>query len=484
MAYGSFVEGVASQPQILNPLFSQTDADRDLAKLMFSSLLSRDSTGAFQGDLALKFSLANDGKTIAFDLRPALRWHDGQPLTADDIVYTYQTIKRKDYSGAYAQLFQDVTVEKKGDSKIVLVSKKPSANILNLALVPIIPKHVFAKDALPFNPEFNANPIGSGPFRYSRAIFSQSGELTSIELVANKDYYRGEPYLSKFSIRFFKNSAELLEAVRRGEISGALETELAADSAGLKLNDSAQPAYLAAFFNLGNAILAKQGVREALELALDRQAMQQQFGKSFGKEIEGPTFGVSGSIPSADLALAKKKILDAKLTRYDLKLLTLNDKKFLDLADFLKTSWQKLGLAVKVKAQSKQALEQVAIPEHDFDILLFGQSFGFGADAFSFWHSSQIANGGNASSWQNKKADELLAKSRETVDAQERGKLLEQVAQLLIKNKPALFLFQPNFVYGLKPEVKGAQIANMQTASDRFAEVEKWYVKTKRVRVK
>jgi len=484
IVYGGFVEGVVGQPQILNPMFPQTDADRDLSKLIFSQLIFRNNEGKWQGDLAEKYSISDDQKTLNVQLRKNLLWQDGEKLDADDVVFSYNAVKRPDYAGLYARTFQNVKIEKKDDLNLRIVSDKPMPDFLSLAELPIIPKHKFAEDSLPFSSEFSARPVGSGPFQYSQASQAEDGRIVSIELVSNKKYYRGEPYFSRFSIRFFESEEKLFQAAMRGEISGMLSAKLGADRLGLKLNEIPEPAYIAAFLNLGSKLKNKE-LREALSLAIDRKKMQEELGKDFGEAIGGPIFAEAyQEIAQADFSLAQKKMLDSKLGKINLKLLTPDESRFEDLARFLKSSWDQLGIEIEVKTASREKLEQVIIPEHDFDILLFGQKFGTGTDVFSFWHSSQIASGGNVSSWQNKEADAVLAKSRETISGDERDKLYNQVAQLILKDQPALFLFQPNFVYGLKAEIKGVTIRAMQTAADRFAEVEKWYIKTKRVRVK
>jgi peptide/nickel transport system substrate-binding protein len=485
LTYGTFVEGMVGQPQILNPLFSQSDIDRDLTKLIFSQLLARNSAGRYEGDLAEKFSAASDGKSISLTLRKNAKWHNGKNITADDIVFSYGIVKRPDYSGPFARLLQNITIEKKDERNLILKSTKPSANLLAFAELPIIPKQTLAKNNLPLYLKFSSNPIGSGPFKFQRSVISNSGTVLYIELLSNPDYFRGEPYLKKIILRFFSSEQELKEAVLRGEISGMLNLSLHSDSLGLSVHSCYQPAYIAAFFNMGKPYFAKKEFREALNSALDRKKMEAELGKEFGRAISGPIFGKDYTkITAADIDMAKKKILDARLGKITLKIVTVNEERFVKLAEFLKKSWAELGIEVSIKAKSKEKLEQVEIPEHDFDVLLFGQSFGFGADEFTFWHSSQIASGGNASSWQNKEADKLLSKSRESVSQAERTKDLEKVAQLIMNEKPAVFLFQPSFDYGVKVQVKGIKLTLMRTGADRFANVEQWYVKTKRIRIK
>ena len=110
---GTYIEGMAGQPKLINPILSQlNDVDRDLSKLIFSGLLAFDKNRQLIGDLAEKWEISEDEKSYTVYLRKNLKWHDDQSLTADDVVFTFQLITNPKYPGTLAANWQDVQIEK------------------------------------------------------------------------------------------------------------------------------------------------------------------------------------------------------------------------------------------------------------------------------------------------------------------------------------------------------------------------------------
>ena len=109
---GTYVEGVTGVPQYLNPVIASTDVDDDIVRLAFSGLTRYDQTGAIVADLAAAFRTESNGKVWTFDIREDALWQDGQPVTADDVVYTVKLLQDRGYVGQYSDAFRGVNVEK------------------------------------------------------------------------------------------------------------------------------------------------------------------------------------------------------------------------------------------------------------------------------------------------------------------------------------------------------------------------------------
>src|SRR6266550_1049965 len=109
---GTYVEGVAGVPQYLNPVIAATDVDQDVARLAFSGLTRYDQSGAIVPDLASAFHTESDGRIWTFDIREDATWQDGQPVTADDVVFTVKLLQDRGYVGPYSDAFRGVTVDK------------------------------------------------------------------------------------------------------------------------------------------------------------------------------------------------------------------------------------------------------------------------------------------------------------------------------------------------------------------------------------
>jgi ABC-type transport system substrate-binding protein len=170
-----------------------------------------------------------------------------------------------------------------------------------------------------------------------------------------------------------------------------------------------------------------------------------------------------------------KEILPLKFS-----LVTVNQTTSLEVANILKNQWKVLGLELEIKALDISQLEEV-IKERNYEGLLFGEVLGIIPDPFPFWHSAQIKDPGlNLAIYQNKIADKLLEEARQTFNENERKEKLENFQDILIEDVPALFLYNPDYLYFVSKEIKGINEKIITDPSKRFSGIENWYIKTKR----
>lgn len=150
-------------------------------------------------------------------------------------------------------------------------------------------------------------------------------------------------------------------------------------------------------------------------------------------------------------------------------------------ASLLKEQWKELGAEVEIKTYDIGTLEREIIKNRNYDALLFGEILGALPDPFPFWHSSQKKDPGlNLALYENKEADKLLQEARESLDEEIRKAKLEKFQSLVIEDAPAIFLFNPSFLYVVSPEIKGIDLTIILDPSKRFSEIENWYLRTKR----
>lgn len=150
-------------------------------------------------------------------------------------------------------------------------------------------------------------------------------------------------------------------------------------------------------------------------------------------------------------------------------------------AELLKDQWKALGADVEIKTFDIGTLEREVIKNRNYDALLFGEILGGIPDPFPFWHSSQKKDPGlNLAIYENKEADKLLQEAREDMDENARKEKLEKFQNLVLEDAPAVFLFNPSYLYFASPEIKGIDLKMILDPSKRFAEIENWYIKTKR----
>ena len=169
-----------------------------------------------------------------------------------------------------------------------------------------------------------------------------------------------------------------------------------------------------------------------------------------------------------------------KLVEPVLRITTIDQPLMIQTAEMIKEQWEAVGIKTEIEAYNRIALERDVIKPRNYDILLFGKAFEAIPDLFPFWHSSQASEFGlNLSMYQNENADLLIEQLR--VTREERDILLQEVNELILKDTPAIFLFNPDYLYFVSPRVSGVRSGKIIIPSNRFIGIENWYIETKRI---
>ena len=275
---GTYVEGVAGFPQYLNPVIAGTTVDQDVARLAFSGLTRYDQNGAIVRDLAADFRTESEGRVWTFDIRDDAAWQDGEPVTADDVVYTVKLLQDRGYVGPYGDAFRGVSVERVGPRTVRFTLPDVYSPFADSTTVPLLPAHLLggvSYGELARQP-FNVRPVGTGPFRVSGVDGRQ------IVLTRNDAFYRtrparSRPYVDRVILRFYPDSTEALFALSRGEIDGlaGLSSQDAARARTLKnvvLYSLPTDNFVALFLNVrpSKLVFRERAVRQAIAMAIDR----------------------------------------------------------------------------------------------------------------------------------------------------------------------------------------------------------------------
>ena len=284
---GIYTEGAVGQVDTLNPLFvQQGSVEQDLVELIFSGLTKYNpETGQIEPDLA-EFKKSEDGKTYDFILKDGVKWHDGQLLTADDVLFTFKgIIMNPDFKGTILKYndYSGIDVTKKDDRTIQFTLKEPDAFFLAKTTVAILPQHLLASvpvSALETSP-FNVTPVGTGPYRYiSVANFPTYNEY-GLEVFA--DYYGLKPHIQSIIYRVYRTFEELKknQSTLNG-IRNIPQEELEAFQTNDRyvLNAYQLPQYVAVFINNEAQQTKETNVRLALQLGTDKQAIIDAVGQS------------------------------------------------------------------------------------------------------------------------------------------------------------------------------------------------------------
>lgn len=255
-------------------------------------------------------------------------------------------------------------------------------------------------------------------------------------------------------------------------------------------------------FQFKNYLSAKSKGKDVIEL---QGCLARLPNDNFSDFLQGETSGTYGKGTENAVTEFQKKYLPeenptgevGKMTRAKLNelctmpqensqllqftIVTINQPQLVQVANSLKNYWQKVGVTVDINAIEISELRSV-IKERNYDALLYGEALGSEPDLYPFWHSSQkIDPGLNLSEYENKDIDTLLKDARETLDSNEKQIKYEELQDIIIEDAPALFLYNPDYIYWISAKIKGIETTKIVDPSKRFSNVENWYIKTKRI---
>ncbi|MDP2593295.1 MAG: peptide ABC transporter substrate-binding protein [bacterium] len=511
---GSLTEGVVGFPRFINPLLAVSDADRDLVALVYSGLMKASHTGELVLDLAEKYEISEDGLTYAFTLKEDAKFHDGEPVTAEDVLFTIKKAQDPNLKSPKRADWEGVQAEAVGEKTIRFTLKQPYSPFLENTTLGILPKHVWQNadsELFPFS-EYNTEPIGSGPYKIKKIKRNDSLIPIAYELAPFEHYTFGKPFIEKIIIRFYANEVKLLEGYSQGDVE-SITTIAPADAkrlekSGTRVEKTTLPRVFGVFFNQNQApIFTHKEVREALNLAVDKRKIVEEVLSGYGQEISSPVpSDLSGKSRSGEELTSEEKFSKAeqllaehgwemneetmilektenkKQIPLEFTLVTSTVPELRQTATLLQDMWKKLGVEVRLQFFETSELNQNIIRPRKYDALLFGEIVGRDLDLFAFWHSSQRNDPGlNISLYANITADKALEEIRATSD---KGKKLEKYLTFekeIMKDVPAVFTYSPEFLYVVPQKIKGFDLGRIAIPSERFLEINNWYVETEKV---
>ncbi len=513
---GTHVESALGIPRFVNPALSQiSDVDRDITKIVYAGLMKYNKDGKLLTDLAESYKIENN-TLYTFKIRENIFWHDGELLTADDIVFTIKLIQDPKYASPIRLNWQGVEVEKIDDFTVTFKLVSPYSPFLENMTQGILPKHIWGNIAPKSFPlaEANLQPIGAGPYKFEKFQKDNTGNIKSYTLKINDKYYGAAPHVERIVFKFFDSEDEALRALKNQEVSAmsfvsGYNSAEAETGGNVRLYTFNLPRYFAAFLNQSKSkALAEKPVREALTLATNRVEIINLAAGGNGKPSFGPIvrelLGYNPQIEEkyqfnldeAKRILASSKWIDTdgdgvlqktlpqdkEPTSLEINLVTVEWPELEKVMRVLKEQWEKIGARVIINAYTLGELQQEYIRPREYEALIFGQVVGIDPDPFSFWHSSQKKDPGlNLALYDNKTADKLLEEARQTLDSQARAEKYVLFQNAIINDIPAIFLYSPTYLYPVNKTIKGILEGKIADPSLRFSDITDWYIDTKRV---
>lgn len=511
---GIYNEGVLGHFTNANPIYATTDVDASVSRLIFSGLLTYNSSGGLMGDLASDFSVDPAHNNIyTVHLKPNLKWQDGQPLTSADVVYTYQLIQNPDVKSPLQNAWQGIEISAP-DAKTVIFKLPGTLAPFPYSLTTgIVPKHILdtIKPADMRTADFNTiKPIGAGPFAWQAIEVGGNGDpkhsQEKIALTPFADYALGQAKLQKFVVQAYADKDELISAIDSNQLTGAEGlTELPAKLRGNHIiqNNLTLLAANMVFFKNTSGPLSDTVVRKAIVQSsnvpeimhgLDYQTRQVREPILIGQTAYDKSLVQAGhDLKAANTALdaagwLKDPSHDGKRTKagqpLSFTLTAANTPEYHKVTDKLKQQWQQAGINANIQFLDSNDFQN-ALANHSYEAILYGISIGHDPDVFVYWDSSQAdirsANRLNLSEYKNPTADAALESGRTRLDPTLRTIKYKPFLQVWQQDNAALGLYQPRVLYITNVRLSGLTEAPINTATDRFINVHNWQIREAKV---
>ena len=509
---GTYVEGVVGEISNLNPAYATTTADQVATRLLFAGLMGYDADSRLQLDLAESLEVTGDNnREYTAVLKQGLVWHDGQPITAADVVFTVETIQNPASQSPLRTTWEGIGVEAV-DSRTVRFFLPGSFSPFPILLTAgILPSHLLAE----IPPEqlrgadFNQQPVGSGPFRFNRFVPLTTGRELRLELEANLDYHGSgpptnqpqPPKLSGVAIWAVPDSARLAELFNQGKLSGAFNLtpeQVTLPASGyhrIKLV-STDGIYL--FFNNSHPWLSAAEFRRALAASLDRDQLLDDFDYPL-EPLTGPLLpdhiGYDAAIKGQDYDPAEStRLLEALgwerngdgRWSYDDKPLRLDltvpaGTVYEELAELIQAQFDRAGVDLRLDHRDRNQFNREILRNHDYtDLLLYGLELGPDPDVFSFWHSSQIDSHSilrfNLAEYRSVTADTALDQARSRIDPEIRIARYQDFQKVWQSDLPAVPLYRPAFHYYILASVQGPADRQLINRPHLLVDIVDWTV--------
>jgi peptide/nickel transport system substrate-binding protein len=495
---GALREGIVGAPRFINPVLAQSQADRDLTRVLFTPLLTVGDNGEIDYKLAENVTISDDLLVYTLDLQKGLTFSDNMPVKSSDIIFTIESIQDPLIKSPQAVAWEGITVRSVDYNTVTFTLIRPFNDFLHNLEIGILPKHIWEN----INPQefifstYNTEPIGIGPFTLKKIIEEKNGIPSEYQLNRSKNYFE-TTYIDHLVFKFFESENMLLDALKNNVIDSAYGISPEAVDLVPKsstITSDSLPRYFALFLNQEKQkLFASEALREVLNKTINRDILVQNVFNGYAHALIGPDSNITAennyyTKEAAENIIEKEgwkrnsegvyaKLIDNEITELSFSITTSNVKEIQAIAESIQSQLSVIGIRVNIRSYDQGNLNQNIIRPRDYESLLFGYEIEKPSDLYAFWHSSQIDDPGlNISIFKQNKADVLLEKMR----SEDGSRLIADFNNILSEHTPAIFLYKPSYIYVLPKEIQGVELF-VQGSEDRFNSIGDWYIETRKV---
>jgi peptide/nickel transport system substrate-binding protein len=502
---GTAVEALMGAPGVLNPLFEADASTHDVDSVIYQGLTTVDAQQNVVGLLASDWTISPDHLTYTFTMRTSVNWADGQPFTADDVLFTFHVLQDLEYVQPGADSWRQVGVAPGAPGQVVFTLRAPSAGFPLTLRIGIIAKHLFAGMApgqIAASPFSGVRAIGTGPFKVSAV--SASGVT-----LARNTYADPQPYLDHLILRTYaaNDPQAAISAVLHGtaDLVGGLEPQevgLLQGRTDVSVQDVRTFTDAFVSFNAegaGKPFFSDGKVRLALTQAVDRQRVIDEVISGRGDPDPNPiptadwaysaTAAVrhpydqqaaASALDAAGWTLASGAKVRSKGTQaFKVEMVAVGSYPSRQIADAVSRQLLEVGIEADVTYVAASDLVQTYLLGRNYQMALVALDVGPDPDLYSVWHSGTASGSFNfaySRGWGV--IDKDLEDGRSALDQPTRLAAYLDFQNLMSDAAPAIFLYSPHYDYAISQRVHGVHVNNVIEPADRFQYVTAWYVNT------
>ena len=473
---------LGGEPTYLNPILSTDAPSSSVEGLIFSGLFRINTNLELEPDLIESYFVKKSGINYVFKLKKNIKWHDGNPLTAHDVKFTFDKILDKSTNTVRRSNFvidgKPIQFNVLDDLTIEAILPKPFAPFLMRMTMGILPKHLLINEDINKS-EFNRSPIGSGPYRFKSWKSAQH-----IFLERNDAYHFNAPKTKTIFFKIIPDQNTALLALEKREIDESLipakDFNRYSNVPFLDIYRYYDIIYTYLGFNLEHPFFSDRNVRMAIAHAINKETIVKGVLKGFGMVADIPSSPILWSYPNQEdiptfefnpkksrkllkdagfVYNKKSRVLEKDGQPFRFKIITNKGNKNREkAAQIIQRMLSDVGIDVSIQLLEWSSFIKIVDANKspkDYDAVILGWSLGLDPDGYSIWHSSQYPQGFNFIGYKNKTVDQLLEKGRTVIDQGQRKKIYNTIYQTIANDIPYLFLYFPETLLGMNKRVKG-----------------------------
>ncbi|ARN57738.1 peptide-binding protein [Sedimentisphaera salicampi] len=500
---GWLIWRLSAEPPTLNPITAK-DAYADMIVgskncFVFETLVKRNRDSLeYEPLLAESWDISDDGLRIEFRLKDDIWFSDGEPVTAEDVKFTYETIMDVEIDAANIRnYFVDFkSCEVVNDRTVVFNMKRPYFLAFGMiGETPIIPKHVYEyEDAQDFNSNIS-DPVGSGPF-----VFGQWDVGDKIVLEKNENYWGEGVNFEKLIYKFISNDMAALTALKSGQIdvmaplpeqyTSYKDSEQFKEKFNIYKYLIPDNSYTYVSWNFECELFQSGKVRNALTHLIDREKIKDHIWEGLVRIVSGPFSPGSPqcnpNVKPLEFSPDKARellseagwedtngngIRDKNGREFKFKLMIVSGSPITEqTAKVLKDQFSQAGIIMEVDPFEWSVFLD-RLHKRDFEATTLAWQGDVETDPYQIWHSSQIAKGGsNYISYKNETVDNILEEARRTLDDEKRNRLYHRFHKILNDEQPYTFMFARPSIAFMNNRIKGVKVHKLGV------NIKEWYI--------